>query len=99
MIKNPHINALLAALYIAVLVLSVGGVGDFLSDKPENLLMPMTMLGLFVLSVSVMWLLFFFTPAKMFFDNQKSEALTFFTETIVTFAGCVAIFIVLMFLF
>ncbi|OGI68696.1 hypothetical protein A2738_00080 [Candidatus Nomurabacteria bacterium RIFCSPHIGHO2_01_FULL_42_15] len=85
-LKNPYINALLAALYIIVIVFVIGNLEDITRGK-ESLLVPVIMLSLFVLSAAIMGLFFVYTPAKMFLDNQKPEALTFFLKTIGTFAG------------
>lgn len=96
--KNPYLNALLAASYIAVIVSAMGSVSETLQNKPDNVFMPMTMLSLFVLSVATMAVLFFFTPVKLLLENQKEEALKFFLKTLGTFAVCVALFVVLMFM-
>lgn len=98
MLKNPFINALLATLYITLVVFVMWNVADMTGDKEETLLIPMAMLSLFVLSAAVMGLLFIYTPAKMFFDNQREEALTFFFKTLGTFA-CFAIVFVLLLVF
>jgi hypothetical protein len=41
--------------------------------------------------------LFFFEPARIYLDGNKQGALAFFGKTVGVFAGCVVIFIILMF--
>ncbi|MFZ3020013.1 MAG: hypothetical protein WA051_00640 [Minisyncoccia bacterium] len=97
MTKSPYLNALLAVLYIAIIVSGLG-----LTEHSKNegtLLVPLFMLSLLVISASVMAVLFFYTPAKMFLDNQREEALKFFFKTLGTFAGFALLFgILLLFL-
>ncbi len=98
MLKNPFANALLASLYIVAVALALQSF-QTLSQKPDTIFAPITMISLLVLSVSIMGLLFVYTPLKMFLENQKEEALTFFLKTIGTFACLVALSVVLLFLF
>ncbi len=96
MFKNPFLNAVYAALYIVGIV-SV--LSTFVDGKVEaSILIPMTMLSLFVLSATVMGLLFVYTPAKMFLDNQREEALTFFLKTVGAFACFAVIFVLFLLL-
>ena len=96
MIKNPFINAMLAAGYIGLIVLTL----STFVDGPEEgtLLVPMVMLSLLVLSVAVMAVLFFYQPTKIFLDGDREGALKFFSKTILAFAGLAALFILLLFL-
>jgi hypothetical protein len=92
MFKNPYVNAVLAAGYIVGIVLLIQGVTGITKDKPDTILIPMTMLSLFVLSAGVMGLLFVYTPGQLFLDNHRKEALTFFFRTLGTFAVFAAVF-------
>ena len=96
MLKNPYLNALYAAGYIGLIVLTL----STFVDGPEEgtLLVPMVMLSLLVLSVAIMAVLFLYPPAKLFLEGSKEEALKFFTKTIVTFALLAAFLIALMLL-
>jgi hypothetical protein len=98
MIKNPFLNALLAVFYIVVIVFALQNLTGLVKDE-QTFLAPIVMLSLFVLSTAVMGLLFVYTPAIMFLDNQKEKALTFFLKTLGTFAYLVVVFIFLLFLF
>ena len=98
MLKNPYINAFLAAGYIAVIVSLIQGVATLNKNKPDTILIPITMLSLFVLSAAIMGLLFIYTPAKMFLDNQRETALIFFFKTLGTFACFAFIFTLLLLL-
>ncbi len=96
MFKNPFLNAVYAALYIvgivSVLSTFVDGPGE------GTILIPMAMLSLFVLSAAIMGLLFVYTPAKMFLDNQREESLVFFFKTVGTFACFAVVFVLLLLL-
>lgn len=95
MLKNPFINALAAAAYIAVLVFVMG---TFTSRIPaeDTLFIPMAMLSLLVLSVALMAVLFFYEPARLFSQGEKEAALRFFLKTLASFAGFVVFFIALL---
>lgn len=96
MFKNPYANAVYAALYIVGIV-SV--LSTFVDGKAgASILIPMVMLSLFVLSAAVMGLLFVYTPAQMFLDNQREQALVFFFKTVGTFACFAVVFVLLLFL-
>jgi hypothetical protein len=97
MIKNPFLNAALAALYIVVLVAVMGNTERFVGDT-QTLLIPMVMLSLFVFSAAIMGFLFVYTPATLLVENRKDEALAFFFKTVGTFACFVAAFALLVLL-
>ena len=82
---NPVVNALSATLYI-VLIVSVMDTLASSSGPEETILIPMTMLSLFVLSAAVMGLLFVYKPLQLYLDNRRQEAFHFFVKTIGTFA-------------
>ncbi len=90
MLKNPYTNALLAVLYISIIVTGLGFTEH--SKNEGTLLVPLFMLSLLVVSAALMAMLFFYTPAKMFLDNQREEALKFFFKTLGTFAGFAVVF-------
>jgi hypothetical protein len=94
--KKPLIHALAAGLYIAMLVSVMGATSSLVPE--DNIAMPMTMLGLFVLSAAIMGYLFLYEPFNLFMENRKQEAVIFFSRTVLFFAGCVAVFLILIFL-
>ena len=95
MVRNPYVNAVAAAAYIVLLVTLLS---TFVDGKGEpSLLIPITMLSLFVLSASVMGYLFVFQPVTLYLDGKKSEAVTFFLKTVATFACFAALFLISLF--
>ncbi len=84
--RNPYVNALLAAAYIGVVVLVVSSTAHF--QLKDNIFMPMAVLSLFVVSAAVMGFLFVFRPAELYLEGKKQEGLLFFGKTVVTFAIC-----------
>lgn len=94
--RKPFIHALAAALYIAILVLSVDATSSMVPGK--TIMIPMGMLGLLVLSVLVMGYLFLYEPLNLYFENHKQEAVAFFGKTIGFFAIFIAIFFILYFI-
>lgn len=98
MLKNPIINAVLAAAYIVVIVL---GINYFAPgpDGEDTILAPIAMLSLLVLSVATMGFLFFAEPVRMFVDGRKEEGIKFFLKTLATFALFVVAFLVLFIIF
>ena len=92
--KKPFINALLAELYIATIV-SVIQYGIAPKDAPDNILIPIMMLSLFVLSAAVMGYLFLAEPLQLYLNNKKKEAVSFFMQTVATFAGTTALILIL----
>jgi len=96
--KNPYVNALLASLYIVMIVFVLTTFTDnpALGKTQASILVPMVMLSLFVLSATVMGFLFVYQPATLYLDNKKHEALTFFAKTVGTFAVCALVFVILL---
>lgn len=94
--KKPFLHALAAAVYIVAIVSVINFVASLLQD--ENIIIPMTMLSLFVLSAAVMGYLFLAEPLQLFLENNKKGAVTFFAKTVGFFACFVLIFVILLFL-
>ena len=90
---NPFTNAVLAALYIVGIVFVMDTVTSLVTQE-ETVLIPMTILSLFVLSASVMGFLFVYKPFQLYFEGHKQEAVLFFTKTVGVFACFTAAFIV-----
>ncbi len=96
--KKPFLHALGAALYIVGIVGLVWLFGHFLKDQPDTIIIPMTMLSLFVLSATVMGYLFLSEPIYLLLDNKKQEAIVFFGKTVGIFACFVVIFTIVLLL-
>jgi len=92
--KKPFLHALTAALYIVFIVSIMSSLSSFM-PKEDNIFMPMTMLGLLVLSVAVMGFLFLSEPIYLYMENKKQEAGAFFGKTVGFFALFVVIFLLL----
>ena len=90
--KHPFVYATFAASYIVVIVFVINGVTSF-GVPEETLLIPMTMLGLFVLSAAIMGFLFLSEPFCLCFENQKQKAVRFFLQIVGFFACFVALFL------
>ena len=94
--KKPFLYAGAAVLYIVVLVFGMNTFSFFL---PENkIIIPIVMLGLFVLSAAIMGFLFLSKPLELFLDNHKQEAVSFFFKIIGIFACFLLVFLILVFL-
>jgi len=91
MTKNPFINALAGLLYISlVATLMFYGI----ADKFDNtILIPITMLSLFVFSAAMMGYIFLFTPLQLFLEGQKKESVDLFLKTLAAFAVAAALFV------
>ena len=85
MSQNPFVNALLAIGYICI-VASFMYFGPKYLDQVDSVIVPITMLSLFVLSASVMAVSFFLRPLLLCFENKKEEALANLLKMIGTFA-------------
>ncbi len=96
--KKPFIHALGAALYIVVVVFVMDTFGSFFEDKEETIIIPMTMLSLFVLSTAVMGFFFVSESMALLFEGKKKEAIIFFGKVLGFFACFVLVFLVLNFL-
>ena len=99
MSTNPFLNALSASAYI-VLVASLMFYGSKIFGQGEdNVLMPIAMLSLFVLSAAIMGYLFLGRPAMLYLDGNKKPAVSLFVKTTAIFAVLTALaFLALFFL-
>jgi len=95
--KKPFLNALAAITYIVAIVSIISSTSS-LAPKTDTILAPIVMLSLLVLSVSLMGFLFFYQPFRLYTENQKQEAVTFFLKTVGFFACFLIIFSLLLLL-
>ncbi len=92
MTKNPFYNAGLGLAYIAIVVNAINFGSRWATEEAnQNLLLPIGMLSLFVLSASVMGYLFLSQPIIMFLDGKRKEAVNLFVSTVAVFAGVTAV--------
>jgi len=96
--KKPFLYALGAALYIALIVFVVQIVSVAIKSQDGTILVPMTLLGLFVLSAAIMGFFFLSEPLYLLMENKKQEAIIFFAKIVGFFACFLAVFVLLLFL-
>ncbi|KND47727.1 MAG: hypothetical protein AB201_02200 [Parcubacteria bacterium C7867-006] len=96
--KKPFLHALAAALYIVAIVLIAERVGNALKNQPDTIVIPMTMLSLFVLSAAIMGYIFLSEPLQLLIEGKKKEAIAFFSKTVGFFACFVLIYTIILFL-
>ncbi len=94
--KKPILHAFVAVVYIVFIVSLVNFSNTFIPK--ETLLIPMVMLGLFVLSAAVMGFLFLSEPLRLYLDGQKHEAYVFFGKTVAALTGFLIIGGIILFL-
>lgn len=85
-----------AALYIVFIVFIMNAVSSFLPEK--TIFIPMAMLGLFVLSAAIMGFLFLSEPFRLYMDNHKQEAVSFFLKIVGIFACFLVLLLIFLFL-
>lgn len=91
--KKPLLYALVAALYIVIIVFVLNSLTSIL--RGDTMLIPMLILSLFVLSAAIMGFLFLSEPIHLYIENRKQEAITFFAKIVGIFACFVVIFLIL----
>lgn len=84
--KTPLFHAAAATAYIGLISLFFY-YGSSLFGPDDNVLMPMAMLSLFVLSAAVMGYLFIYRPILMYLEGNKTGAISFFFKTVGLFAA------------
>lgn len=87
MVKNPYLSALLASLYIVLLVSSVYVTSKYESEVRFEIVLPMIVLSILVMSVATMAYLFFFRPLVLLLENKVKESARHFLITLLSFAG------------
>lgn len=96
MTKNPFLNAGAAAAYIGAVVLFIS---QMPGPDPDTILLPVAMLSLLVLSVLFMTYCFFLVPFQLYFEGKKAEAVAFFSNTVLSFAGIVVVLLAVLWWF
>lgn len=94
--KKPFISALVAVIYIVVVVFVMNGITSILPNK--TILIPIAILGLFVLSTAVMGYLFLSEPFNLYMEYRRQEAINYFVKVSVIFAIFVIVFLIFLFL-
>jgi len=84
--KNPYLNAGLAALYIAVVGTFMHWVEKGYANTPDKWFSGIALISLVTLSVAMMGYFFALRPLQIYLDGDKVGATTFFLKTVGTFA-------------
>src|SRR3989338_3500975 len=93
--KKGMMNAVAAFAYVAAVGLFMSSLDGF-DDAPQfQVVVPIAMLLLLVLSASVMGMLIFGAPITLYIDGKKREAMTLLGWTIGPFA-VITVFMLLM---
>lgn len=79
---NPLLNALAASSYIGAVVLFLHFIESVRRDTPDTILDGLGVISLFVFSAAVMAFLFFYQPALRLIENKRSEAVSYFLQTL-----------------
>jgi len=82
--SNPYLSAIIAFLYVVLIVFVINTIASNEASE-ETLLLPITMLSLLTLSVATMAYLFFGEPLKLCFSRDYKTATKFFYRMIGTF--------------
>lgn len=98
MSKNPVLNALVASVYIFLVVSVMSFVSRVLGNKPDTFFAPIAFLSLFTLSAAVMAYLFFYQPFQLFIGGKKKDAANLFVQTVGVFGAITAVVLTLLLL-
>jgi hypothetical protein len=63
----------------------------------QGVIVPVTMLSLFVLSAALMGIIFFYNPVQMYLDGDKKNALSLLVKTVAIFASSTVLLIIALF--
>ena len=98
MSKNPFINALFAAAYIALIASAIAYAPNF-EVRMYGAIAPITFLSLFVLSAALMGYFFVYQPVRLLIEGKQREATKFFLTTVLAFACITGATVLAWFLF
>jgi hypothetical protein len=87
--KNPYLNALSAAAYIALIASLITYAPK--TDVPLGAIGPIMMLSLLVLSTALMGYFFAYEPVRLLIEGEKEKALRTFFQTVGSFAVITAL--------
>ena len=97
MTKNPIVNALTAAGYIA-LVASLMFYGPHIEGMGLGVFVPITFLSIFVFSAATMGFIFFYKPIELYFAGEKEKGVGLFLKTLLSFGIITAAILSVIFL-
>lgn len=91
------INALVASMYIVIVVAVMTFATGPLRNKPDTFFAPIAMLFVLSLSVAIMAFLFFYQPILLLIEGKKKEAVSLFVKTVGVFGAITVIVLILLF--
>jgi hypothetical protein len=97
--KTAIIRSLAAAIYIIAVGCFMYYGSTIKLGRANIILVPITLLLLFVLSAALTGFLIFGKPAQMYVDGKKKEALSLLTNTFISFSVITFIFLLLLIIF
>ncbi len=97
MTKNPFLNALVAAAYIALIALLIT-FGERFFGPVNQVVGPIAFISLFTLSAAVMGYFFLYQPFVLYFEGKKKQAVNLFLQTVAVFGAITLLIFVLLFL-
>ena len=77
MSKNPIINALLAGVYIVLVVTVINYASQFTAQNQSKFVGPIAFLSIFTLSAGIMGYLFVFQPLQLYLDGKKKQGVNY----------------------
>jgi hypothetical protein len=97
MTKKAFVNAIVAELYILLVVGVLNFGAKVQIGKDNTFLAPLAMISLFTLSTAVMAYVFASQPLQMFLEGKKKQGVTLFVKTVGIFAILTVVLLGLMF--
>lgn len=99
MVKAALINALGTVLYIVAVGCFMYYGSQVKLGNSNTILVPITMLLLFVFSAALTGFLIFGRPAQLYVDGKKKEALSLLTYTLIFFSVATLVAVALLIVF
>jgi len=97
--KTAIVNALGTALYVIAVACFMYFASNMKIGRNNTVLVPITLLLLFVFSAALTGFLLFGKPALMYIDGKKKEALFLLSNTLMFFSLITFIFLTLLLIF
>jgi NADH:ubiquinone oxidoreductase subunit 6 (subunit J) len=84
---NPFLNAGLAVAYIGAVSVFLRFIESIRHDTPDSWIDGVGIMSLFVFSAAVMAFLFFYQPVSLLVENKRTEAVSYFLQTLALFGA------------
>ena len=93
MLKRAFLNAVGVVAYVIVIVLLISSFQRF-STEPDNTIIPIAMILLFVFSAAITGYLVFGKPIMLYTDGKKKEAVSMLSHTLAMLALITIVFFI-----